>query len=274
MASRGKMAGRTFGDMANGREEKRKLPESHPLVPANLPSANYPPGHVAVSPFRSLTEPLVEDLSHASRKYLSYCEIASFSHLVWTLMLTHTSIVVASDVCKDFVLYDSSNHNHFRELIPLTRQYPVLFHIIIAISALHMWNASQNASIWDASAFSRRRQTDQLSSVCSSFPTVLQSESYHHALAAKQRALSLLKTAISNIASADLDVTLAVVLLFIEFELIDSGRDHWKYHIKGARTMIEKLAGINLMTQTAMSPLRRSLISNCLVYVGSNLVRA
>lgn len=102
------------------------------------------------------------------------------------------------------------------------------------------------------------------------FSAIERLKSYHDALAAKQQALSLLQSGIVSVSSADVDVTLAVVLLFIELELIDSGRDHWKYHIKGARTMIETLIGTNALTrQTAMSPLRRSLIANCLVYVGA-----
>lgn len=66
-----------------------------------------------------------------------------------------------------------------------------------------------------------------------------------------------------------IDITLAVVLLFIEFELIDSGRDNWRYRINGARTIIETLCRSHVSTQTAMSPLRSCLISNCLVYVGT-----
>lgn len=67
--------------------------------------------------------------------------------------------------------------------------------------------------------------------------------------------------------SMDVDVTLAVVLLFIEFELIDSGRDNWRYHVDGARTMIETLCQPKISAQTTMSPLRSCLVSNCLVYV-------
>jgi hypothetical protein len=104
-------------------------------------------------------------------------------------------------------------------------------------------------------------------SLCSSLSATQQRVSYNHALAAKQRALYLLNSALTSITTVDVDVTLAVVLLFIEFELIDSGRDNWKFHINGARTIIETLCRSDKSMQYAMSPLRRCLISNCLVYV-------
>ncbi|KAK4934464.1 hypothetical protein LTR10_024278 [Elasticomyces elasticus] len=127
-----------------------------------------------------------------------------------------------------------------------------------------MSNASQKSSFL---------HTGPWGSVGSTSSTIHLPNSYRDALAAKQRALSLLKSALGSLAPADLDVALAVVLLFIDFELIDSGRDHWKHHIEGAKTIIETLAGSDTWTQTAMSPLRTSLISNCLVFdiIGSAL---
>ncbi|CAG9950349.1 unnamed protein product [Clonostachys rosea f. rosea IK726] len=85
-------------------------------------------------------------------------------------------------------------------------------------------------------------------------------------LLAKQQALCLLKSALEDIASADVDVILAVVLLLVGFELIDSGRGNWIFHIHGARIIIEKLIAFTLATETALSPLRSWLVSNCLVY--------
>jgi hypothetical protein len=117
-------------------------------------------------------------------------------------------------------------------------------------------------------AFPLRHRRTLLGSLCPSSSVIQQSEYYRDALVAKQRALYLLKSALTSIASVDIDVTLAVVLLFIEFELIDSGQDNWRHHLNGAITVIETLCRLNVSTQTAMSPLRSCLISNCLVYVG------
>ncbi|MCJ1458314.1 hypothetical protein MMC28_008685 [Mycoblastus sanguinarius] len=204
----------------------------------------------------------------------SICFTVSYLRLLaQSLIPINVRIIVASDVCRDLVLYDIPKHNPFRELIPLTHQHSVLLQIIIANSALHMSNACQKSLVLDTTAFLHRHRTSLLGSPCSSSSAIQQLESYNDALAAKQRALYLLKSALNSIASVDIDVTLAVVLLFIEFELIDSGRDNWRYHINGARTIIETLCGSNISTQTAMSPLRSCLISNCLVFdiLGSTL---
>ncbi|KAH9217875.1 acriflavine sensitivity control protein acr-2, partial [Leptodontidium sp. 2 PMI_412] len=68
------------------------------------------------------------------------------------------------------------------------------------------------------------------------------------------------------IATANVDVTLAVVLLLIECELIDSGRNNWKFHVNGAKAIMKKLCPSGLSTEAPLSPLRRSLISNCLTF--------
>lgn len=96
-------------------------------------------------------------------------------------------------------------------------------------------------------------------------PAPHQIKAYQDSLAAKYKALYLLQTVLTSKASQDIDVTLAVVLLFIEFELLESGRDNWAHHINGARTIIERLCGPALVSQTLMTPLRSFLISNCLV---------
>jgi hypothetical protein len=183
--------------------------------------------------------------------------LSYFYLLSLLLVLIYVGIVVASDVCRDLVLYDIPKHNPFRQLIPLAHQHPILLQIIIANSALHMSNACQKSFLLGSSSPDSSSSVKQLP------------DSYNDALAAKQKALYLLQSALTSIASVDVDVTLAVVLLFIEFELIDSGRDNWRYHINGARTIIETLCGSNITTQTDMSPLRSCLISNCLVYVNS-----
>ena len=131
-----------------------------------------------------------------------------------------------------------------------------------------MSNACQKSLLSDTTAFPLRHRTSLLGSPCSSSSAIHQTESYNDPLLAKQRAFHLLKSALTSIVSVDIDVILAVVLLFIEFELIDSGRDNWRHHINGARMIIEKLCGSHISTQTAMNPLRSCLISNCLMYVG------
>ena len=145
----------------------------------------------------------------------------------------------------------------------------MLLQTIIATSALHMSNAHQKFLALDSTAYSVQDHTSPLP--CLSSSPIQRSESYADALVAKQRALCLLNSALNSIASVNIDVTLAVVLLFIEFELIDYGRADWTYHISGARKIIEILCGSNQSTQTRVSSLRSCLIQNCLVYVHSRI---
>ena len=176
-----------------------------------------------------------------------------------------TCVSVANEVCKDLVIYDVPNHNPFYDLIPLTKQHEVLLHIIVANSALHMSNASQQLLISDTTTFPLKSFPNRLGSTSLGSSTTQRPKSYRDALSAKQRALRLLNSALNDMASADIDVTLAAVLLFIEFELIDSGKDNWRSHINGARTLIDMLGGSDESTHTTMSPLRSCLISNFLV---------
>ncbi len=195
----------------------------------------------------------------------TYHTVSYPSNVIQDTLLTKTCISVANEVCKDLVIYDVPNHNPFYDLIPLTKQHEVLLHIIIANSALHMSNASQQLLISDTTAFPLKYCPNKLGSTSLGSSTIQRPKLYQDALTAKQRALRLLNSALNDMASADIDVTLAAVLLFIEFELIDSGKDNWRSHINGARTLIDMLGGSNESARTTMSPLRSCLISNCLV---------
>lgn len=167
---------------------------------------------------------------------------------------------VASDVCKDLVLYDYCKDNYFRELIPLTQQYPVLLHVIIANSAMRMSHISKGITNSNAT-----RRNPSPPAHDHSFLAPSHTRSY--ALQAKYKSLTLLCDILAKDILMDTDVTLAVVLLFIELELLDSGRDNWTHHINGARRIIEKLCNTDLLLKSPMSPLRKFLISNCMVYV-------
>ncbi|KAF5988870.1 fungal transcriptional regulatory [Fusarium coicis] len=196
---------------------------------------------------RSLMDPLVQDLDWRSRRYLGY---------------------FASDVCKDFVLYDTPKHNPFRQLIPMARRQPLLLQAIIASSALHMSNASQlrpSASSIFTTPTSNENSPEWVGSPSIGRMTSYR-EAFQDALRAKQQALCLLNSAIGNLASANVDAILAAVLLLVGFELIDSGRGNWKYHINGARIIIQKLIASDSANGTSFSPLRSWLVSNCLVY--------
>ena len=87
-------------------------------------------------------------------------------------------------------------------------------------------------------------------------------KSYRDSLAAKQKAHGLLRNAIDPIRQIDSEIILAVIVLLIEAELIDVGRNNWKHHIQGATNVIEPLYGRDFSQVSTMSPLQKCLMSN------------
>ena len=74
VASRGKMAGMTYEQMTKGSVMQRmSSPQSRPL--ASPPSLRSTRESTEVSSLGSLTDPLIQDVHYASRKYLFYCEL-------------------------------------------------------------------------------------------------------------------------------------------------------------------------------------------------------
>ncbi|KAI0536243.1 fungal-specific transcription factor domain-containing protein [Xylaria digitata] len=154
----------------------------------------------------SLADPLLQDLTTSSRHYLSY---------------------FASRFCQDLVVHDSAERgtNPFRELIPMSQTYSYLQHIIIAVSAVHYYNAVRNT----ASEHSRAAQNALVD-----------------ALHARQVAIRELIAVIQERragkreaeSQADQDALLATVLFFVNFTLIDSGRDGWKIHLTAAGRLL------------------------------------
>lgn len=60
-------------------------------------------------------------------------------------------------------------------------------------------------------------------------------------LVAKHRAIKDLQVVLRDPDSADRGVLLAAVLFFVNFELIDLGREGWKKHLEGARRILNIL---------------------------------
>ncbi|KAG7108936.1 Acriflavine sensitivity control protein acr-2 like [Verticillium longisporum] len=137
--------------------EQAPLASSHSNSPRSLP--------------RSLEDPSAQDLDFRSRTHLDY---------------------FARVVCKDLVLYDTPQHNPFRDLVPMAYQKPILFQAITATSALRMSNATRSPS------------SRSIGPCLASRPKIL-----HDALSAKQQALLLLKSALETMAPADVDAILA-----------------------------------------------------------------
>ncbi|WPB05603.1 uncharacterized protein RHO25_010256 [Cercospora beticola] len=119
--------------------------------------------------------------------------------------------------------------------------YPSLLHIMIANAALHM------------SMMGKRDRVPAFTA--------------HHvvALAAKQHALEALNEALSHMSLADIDAILGIVLLFVEFDLISSGSNDWRQHVHSTCPLVKMIYEPG-NSGTTMTPLRRCLVSHCLVY--------
>lgn len=149
----------------------------------------------------------------------------------------------------------------------MTRHHPVLFNIVTAISALHMSNASRKSCTTRSSMPSDIQNISSNNNSRNSPSSTQCLKEYRYALVAKQKALGLLRQALDDTLSANLDMILASVLLFVEFELIHSGKDDWRFHISGAKELINPLLSSSKFDLPNMSPMCSSLISNCVVYV-------
>ncbi|KAI0472206.1 hypothetical protein GGR56DRAFT_112637 [Xylariaceae sp. FL0804] len=164
-----------------------------------------------VGPGITLADPLLQDLSPSSRRYLTY---------------------YTSRFCRDLVVHDSARQggNPFRELIPLSQRYPYLQNIIVAVSAVHFSRAASYAT----------PDTQQ----CSQMATA----SLVDALHARQKAIHQLLGALQHRYPSrgshrgqnedEGEALLATVLFFVNFSMIDSGRDGWRSHLKAAGRLL------------------------------------
>lgn len=88
---------------------------------------------------------------------------------------------------------------------------------------------------------------------------------YYDALTAKQRALIMLRHVLAQKTYEDIDVTLAVIIMFINLELMDAGTTDWVHHVNGGKMIIDALCKPEQLQHTTTSPLRRFLVSNWMV---------
>lgn len=183
--------------------------------------------------FAALTDPILQDLSHKSRRYLAH---------------------FADRVCGDVMVAGGVLDIHpFQELIPLAIKHEFLFHIIIATSALHWSNSCRPRISTVVPALLPTALTAAGSSLIQS-ADIVEYEPGHpwsqpliDALSSKQQAITSMRNAITDRSlrksSENADVLLAAVLFFIDFDLIDVGtqawKSGWKAHLDGATKLLE-----------------------------------
>lgn len=195
------------------------------LLPTPLPT----PVHIKPSSPWVLADPLFQDLNPSDRFYLNY---------------------FTTRLCKDLVSTDGPECNPFRSLIPLTRDHPLLQHIIVAASAAHMSNLITMGLPYDDSGLAAVNQS------------AASKKALDDALVAKHTALRLMSAAIQNLDTMNGDVVLAASLFFINVELIESGKHGWRAHLEGA----SKIMSFIQLTQAWDSSLREYLLSDCFIY--------
>lgn len=198
---------------------------------------------MAMTVQRPLVDPLVNDLDRHSRYYLYH---------------------FATQLCDVMVVYDVPGQNPIRDLIPATSAYPLLLHILVANSAFHVFNISRNPM--GQSAYQDKHSPGVMAyyQAVSRFGGPLKS-SYKDALVAKQQALSLLAQSIATVNASNIDLILVTILMFVNYALVESGRDKWKVHMDGALRLI-KLLGEPPYLQRPMSRLRQTILSDFLVF--------
>ncbi|KAF2845613.1 hypothetical protein T440DRAFT_543784 [Plenodomus tracheiphilus IPT5] len=267
VASRGKMMGRGYEegrgegsttievpalvwDHEEGREKREKrekqLEGASEDADAGLDatsSAGKEQEETAMVVQRPLVDPLVNDLDRNSRYYLYH---------------------YATQLCEVMVVYDMPGANPMRDLIPATSAYPLLLHIIVANSAFHVYNITRNPM--GQSAY----QGDPSPTVMAYYHAVSRfggplTSSYRDALVAKHHALSLLAESVATVNASNIDLILVTILLFVNYALVESGRDKWKVHMDGALKLI-KLLGTPPYLQRPMSRLRQTILSDFLVF--------
>jgi hypothetical protein len=192
---------------------------------------------------RPLMDPLVNDLDRNSRYYLYH---------------------FATQLCEVLVVYDMPGGNPMRDIIPATSAYPLLLQIIVANSAFHVFNITQNPMGQSSYQGEQSPTVMAYYQAVSRFGGPLKS-SYRDALVAKQQALGLLAKSVSSVNTSNIDLILVTILLFVNYALVESGRDKWKVHMDGALKLI-KLLGEPPYLQRPMSRLRQTILSDLLVF--------
>lgn len=86
------------------------------------------------------------------------------------------------------------------------------------------------------------------------------------ALSAKHKAIHLLRSALQSIEVINTDLVVTVVLLFINYELLVSGKNEWRVHLQGALRLLDCLDLIHSDQSSPLALIRDRITSDCLTY--------
>ena len=119
--------------------------------------------------------------------------------------------------------------NPFKEFMRLIPASPGLLHTIISIAALH--KAQRQHALPDIE--SPIAPAEYIPTVSPPIPAFCDALSY------KQQALYHLRKEFLNPNVSNHDGAIASILMFIWLELMDSGRDSWKYHLTALKGIVQ-----------------------------------
>ncbi|KAH7215357.1 fungal-specific transcription factor domain-containing protein [Fusarium oxysporum] len=180
--------------------------------------------------YGNLTDPLFSDMSSSDHNYLSY---------------------FADGLCPQLVAIDLPGHNPFPRLLPMGFCNPVLQYTMITAAALHMSNVlrpdtekrpvtlNHVNNNWEPS---RRAMLD--------------------ALAAKQKALYLLRMAFQDLDTHGRDMVLTAAMLLVTADMIDSGKHGSKAHLDGIGWLLSYAQPATSVSEM----LKDFVISDCYIF--------
>lgn len=130
------------------------------------------------------------------------------------------------------MLYDFESANLFKQSIRFISSCPALCHAVVSVAALHLTLRIASAQCNEGTmAYKPNQYAVQVSQS-------YQIPAYHDALYHKQRTLSFLRSEAYAGYSCNPDGVVASMIMSIWFELMDWGRDTWRYHLRGLREVM------------------------------------
>ncbi|KAL4978294.1 hypothetical protein BDW66DRAFT_158371 [Aspergillus desertorum] len=227
VASRGKMMGKTFPVAMQGPAPDAQKNEGRTVPCAQNKALVYTGQGFSVP--GPLLDPLYQNQDEKSRGYLFH--------------------------------FDATDANPFCRLVPLYRDYPILRHAINAAGALHiscLYRRTGDPFVADRAV--KRRHTSASSQADPSSRALID------ALLDKQKALGLLRRALEDVSTIDVDLSITVVHLFIILELLSPGGDEWRAHVQGALRLISYLQTLTPRRASPAASIRDTVTSDCLTW--------
>ncbi|KAL2834954.1 fungal-specific transcription factor domain-containing protein [Aspergillus cavernicola] len=293
VASRGKMMGRSFGEGKTNNDDIHKNHEGfgHLDLAAGLPSN----GESSISANSHQRPPDTSESDDLESTWNSSQEaLVAVNHVPTPWVLVDPLLKDCSRLSRFYIDHFNQNlagyltlysdvRNPFRDLTPLVGDSPVIAHSLAAMGALHyviVANGEFSPMPWPAERLSTSGIPSppdeagliELSSLSQrSFPRV-----YEHFLGLKQRALHQLSQDICDPNLRDDNRTLAAIMVLALMDAIESGHGAWKYHLEGAKKLLENREHSRVrQKETMINWLDNFATDGCLVIqlMGATLAR-